>query len=218
MSKKYISIFFITSLFIFGCKQTTQQAKPTDPKTDSLVTLNEKNWEITVNNGKEKSNAVYSLTATDNLMDNYLQNVAEIDEELAFSLSENKYYSKHFSADSLMIDSIGLWGDYTVYQVSNFYVMHRSILLKYADGKYRFLYTESVHVGSPLAGTPIFDVSNSNKALTKYEIAQLFHPTISEIDGEQILAVKYFIGGNKEYIGSYKFTLDKVTHLPMEIK
>ncbi len=50
MSKKYISTFFITSLFVFGCKQTTQQAKPTDTKTDTFVTLNEKNWEITVNN------------------------------------------------------------------------------------------------------------------------------------------------------------------------
>jgi hypothetical protein len=201
-----------------GCKHTTHQAKSNESRTDSLDIINEKYWEITVNNGKGNPNAVYSLAATDNLMDNYLQNIAVIDEELAFSLSENKDYAKHLSADSLMIDSIGLWGDYTVYQVSNFYVMHRSILLKYADGKYRFLYTESDHNGSPQAGKPVFDTSNSNKALTKSEIAQLFHPAISAIDGEQILTVKYFIGGNKEYIGSYKFTMDKVTHLPKEIK
>jgi len=205
-------------LFVFGCKQTTQQAKPTDTITDSLVTIDENKWEITINNGKGETNEEFAVVSTFGLMDNYLQNVTKIDKELAYSLLENKNYAKHFSADSLMIDSIGKWGDYAVYQISNFYVMHRSILLKYADGKYRLLYTESDHNGSPQSGTPVFDVSNGNKALTKSEIAQLFYPIISEIDGVQILIVKYFIGGNKEYIGSYKFTLDKVTHLPKEIK
>ncbi len=218
MSKKYIFVLFLTSLFVIGCKQNTKQTHSIETKTDSLATIDDKNWEIAVNNGKGKPNAVYSLAATANLMDNYVQNVTKIDEELAFSLSENKNYAKYLSTDSLMIDSIGLWDDYVVYQVSNFYVMHRSILLKCVDGKYRFLYTESDHVGSPQSGTSIFDNLNGNKALSKTEIAQLFHPTLSESNGEQLLTVKYFVSGNSEYIGSSTFTLDKKTHLPKEIK
>jgi hypothetical protein len=218
MSKKYISTFFITSLFVFGCKQTTQQAKPTDTKTDSLVTIDENKWEITINNGKGETNEEFAVVSTFGLMDNYLQNVTKIDKELAYSLLEIKNYAKHFSADSLMIDSIGKWGDYAVYQISNFYVMHRSILLKYADGKYRLLYTESDHNGSLQSGTPVFDVSNGNKALSTFKIAQLFRPTIYESNGEQLLTLKYFVGGNSEYIGSSTFKLDKKTHLPKEIK
>jgi len=218
MSKKYIFSTFLISLFVIGCKQNTQQAQSAEAKIDSLVTIDEKNWEIVVNNGKGKPNAVYSLAANTNLMDNYLQNVTKIDEELAFSLSENKNYAKYLSADSLRIDSIGLWGDYVVYQISNFFVMHRSILLKCVDSKYRFLYTESDHVGSPQSGKTIFDNSNDTKALSKTEIAQLFRPTLSESNGEQLLTVKYFVGGNSEYIGSSTFKLDKKTHLPKEIQ
>lgn len=122
------------------------------------------------------------------------------------------------SNDSLSTDSIGVWGDYTVFQVSNFYVMHRSILLKCADGKYRILYTESDHVGSPQTGTLIYGDANGNKPLSKAEIAKEFRPTLSERDGKQILNVKHFVGGNSAYYDHYQYVLDVKTHLPKEIK
>lgn len=214
--KKLFTILFL-SLLILGCNQNTKQAGSTGVKSDTLCTIDDKHWKITVNNGKGSPNSVYSVVPTAGMMDNYLQNVSIIDGELAYTLSENKTYASHLSKDSLTVDSIGVWGNYTVYQVSNFYVMHRSILLKYADDKYRILYTESDHVGSPLTGTLIYNETNGNKPLSTIEIAKELRPNLSERNGKQILNIKHLVGGNSEYYGRYLYEIDEKTRLPQEM-
>jgi hypothetical protein len=218
MNKKSLFAILLTSLLIIGCKQNAKQIASSDANADTICTIDDKHWKIAVNNGKGMPNAVYAVAPTVGLMDNYVQNVSMIDGELAFSLSDNKEFAKYLSKDSLTIDSIGAWGNYKVYQISNFYVMHRSILLKYVDGKYRILYTESDHVGSPKTGTTIYGGANGNRPLTNHEIAKELRPTLSNRDGKHILDVKYFVGGNSEYYAHYQWLLDDKTHLPTEIK
>jgi len=218
MNSKRILAYLCTLLLIWGCNQNTKQAASTKLNDNTLITIDDKLWQITVNNGKGTPNANYPIATTTSLMDNYLQNLSIIDSELAYSLSSNNNYKIHFSTDSLSIDSIGIWGDYKVYQISNFYVMHRSIILKYTDGQYRILYTESDYVGSPQKGTLIYGATNGNKPLSKTEIAKELRPAILFQDGKHILDIKYFVGGNSEYYGNYAYEIDNKTHLPTQIK
>lgn len=216
MNKTNLFAILAASLLVFGCKQNSQQSTSTEAKTDSICSIDDKQWAITVNNGKGTPASVYGVAPTVGLLDNYLQNVSKIDGELAYSLSSNKKYARFLSKDSLAIDSIGAWGDYTVYQVSNFYIMHRSILLKYADGKYRILYTESDHAGSPQMGTAIYGGANGSQPLSKTKLAKELRPTIIMQNGKQLLDVKYFVGGNSEYYAHYQWTLDEKSNLPKE--
>lgn len=87
--KKILSILFI-SLLIFGCKQNSKQAVSNEVKADRVFTIDDKQWQITVNNGKGTPNSVYAVAPSMGLLDNYLQNISMIDRELARTLSNNK--------------------------------------------------------------------------------------------------------------------------------
>ncbi|MFZ4455322.1 MAG: hypothetical protein ACOYOT_03795 [Bacteroidales bacterium] len=207
-------------LFLLFLLTTLMACRVDSKKSNSMQNVSpvdDQHWPLTVNNGKGFETH-YTVKPMTDLIGDYIDNVTQIDDELAFSLSDDKNYKNYLSKDSLRIDSIGVWGRYSVFQISNLFVMHRSVILKANDGKYRFLYTESEHVGSPKTGTIIYGDGENSKPLSFAELRDELRPQLIMSGNQQVLKLKYFVGGNSEYYEYIYWAIDKTSNLPKEIK
>ncbi len=215
MKKVILTLNCIFLALLISCNQNTSSsnnqvvdAASTVPDTCKQV-IDAAKWLVLCNNGKGDDAAHFDLKSAPTLLENYIENLKLIDQ---YSVEIDADYPKHFANDSLKIDSLGQWGSYLVFQVSNFYIMHRSVVLKDCKGNYRILYTEFDHIGAPISGTQVFAENSANDP-QPLSIDRMRKEMLPKVLNNQ-LDIKAFVGGNKEYYEHYRFILTDSTQIP----
>lgn len=217
MHRYIIHIFSVSLLLITAC-----QNQPNLPSTSESTTkipdlaIPDSAWFVYVNNGKEDVLPWSQLAQTETIWNNYLSYIRRADAEIDFTIRQDSSYALHLSADSLTLDSIGLWGDFQVFQISNWHIMHRTIVLQEASGKTRMLYTESEHIGSPASGLVI--ANDSGQTMSLSELKQKLKPQIKITNSDTLLSTYYFIGGNDAYWGEIAWKFMPHSPIPIRIK
>jgi hypothetical protein len=212
MRKNTLLGFWALLLTLAACQNNTQ-TNQTITKEPCTFQVQDSLWIITVNNGKGSDAKLSDIKSPSEKLDSYIELVCQVDPELDYSVKYDSMFARQICSDSLKIDTIGNWEDYDVYYISNEFVMLRSVLLKDCTGRMRILYTESDHVGSPYSGTKIYD-EKSDEAMSSADLHKLFTPSLVSESGKIKLVLKYFVGGNKEYINEFIWKINPNTHIP----
>ena len=215
MKKVILILNCIVFTLLLSCSQNTSSSNNQVVDADSSVAdtckqvVDAAKWLVLCNNGKGGEAAHFDLKPAQALLENYIDNLKLIDQ---YSVEIDADYPKHFANDSLKIDSVGQWGSYLVFQVSNFYIMHRSVVLKDCKGNYRILYTEFDHIGAPISGMQVF-AENSSEEPQPLSMDRMRKEMLPKLINNQ-LDIKAFVGGNKEYYEHYRFVLNDSTQIP----
>lgn len=204
--KKYffllLIVFFISIIFLFNKKEINSTPNTSNSvSTIEALNINDSNFIAYINNGKDEH---ISAAQLGNFYWDSFHSVElckKADAEFNYSIQSDSIYALHFIADSISIDSIGKIGPFEIYQFSNMYMMQRAIVAKEACGKIRLIYAESDHCGSLYSGMNIVD--DNGKQLSS-EALKIF--TLPNIQNQNSIHLKAFVGGNNEYWQALSFT------------
>jgi hypothetical protein len=169
MLTRSLAIAIVFSTIFIACISSNNQPNktPIDAQNRSQNTCNvvvvDSLWTTMNNNGQGNPPTHFNTQTAHAPIEHYYDNLRISDR---YSVDMNKDYHLHFSQDSLSIDSVGRWGDYVVNQVSNFFVMHRSVLLMVRHHVTRILFTEFDHVGAPASVVSVFAEGDANNSHT----------------------------------------------------